>query len=307
MKILVTGGGGMVGRAIVSALTPRHKVSAPRRSELDLLQPNAALEYMSRLQPDMVIHCAGLVGGIEANRLNNSRFFLENSQMGMAVVTAASQVGVPRLLNMASSCIYPRDHSESLREEDLMSGPLEETNEGYAMAKLGILSLCRFLSAESSGAMQCKTIIPCNLYGPHDHYGEVRSHLVPSAIRKVENARRAGFTTVEIWGDGTARREFMHVDDLAQLVVRAMPKWDTLPYTMNAGLGKDYSILEYYQAVAIACGWSGSFTFDVKRPSGMRRKLLDVSRATEWGWQAQIELATGLRDAVRFYRGVPPA
>jgi GDP-L-fucose synthase len=300
MKILLTGGTGMVGRSILSCpQAAAHTIVAPTRDDLDLINAGAVREYFRRVLPDLIVHAAGKVGGIAANLADPYGFLFENTQIGLNVVGAALEVGVPQLLNLASSCIYPRDHQEPLREVDLLSGPLEPSNEGYALAKVVTLRLCEYARTRSPSLAYC-TLIPCNLYGPHDKFDPRHSHLIPAAIHKVHSALE-GNTSVEIWGDGTARREFMFVDDLADAVLRAANDMRGLPPVMNIGIGRDRSVLEYYQAVAEVVGWTGSFSFDAGRPVGMWRKLLDVSRQSSWGWQPRTGLADGIRATYSAY------
>lgn len=299
MRVLVTGAGGMVGGAILRGLGPNQNVVAPRRADVDLLDAAAVSRFIAHANADVVVHAAGRVGGIEANRRANSGFLLENAVMGFNVVTAARAAGVRRLLNLSSSCVYPRDR-ELLGEEDILTGPLEPTNQGYAIAKISVMYLCQALTAEDP-AVDYKTFIPCNLYGPGDHYEEGVSHLIPSAIRKIDRALAGETRTVAIWGDGSVRREFMYVEDLVCAVKRALEAWDTTPNVLNIGHGHDYSVAEYYLSVAAVMGYTGEFTYEPQRPVGMRRKLLDVRRAQDWGWKAKVSLEDGLAATVRDY------
>lgn len=290
----------MVGGALLRGLGSEFEIVGLRRAEVDLLDTQAVAKTMVDIAPDLVVHAAGRVGGIEANRLANSAFLVENTVMGFNVVGAALEAGVSRLLNLSSSCVFPKDR-EVLHENDILTGPLEPTNQGYAIAKISVMYLCRALSAEDP-AVKYKTFVPCNLYGPGDHYDEARSHLVPSAIRKVDAALRGRLPNVGIWGDGTARREFMLVDDLVSAVDRAVSDWESTPDVLNIGLGHDHSVTDYYRAVAHVMGYDGEFVYDTDRPVGMRRKLLDVSRAQDWGWSSRTSLEDGLRRTVEDYR-----
>lgn len=200
MKVVVTGAGGMVGSSLLQALAPEHEVLGLRRSDVDLLDAPAVRAALQAAAPDVVVHAAGRVGGIEANRRANSAFLVDNARMGFNVVLAARDAGVQRLMNLSSSCVFPRDR-ELLREEDVLTGALEPTNLGYALAKISVMYLCQALSAEEPG-LSYKTFVPCNLYGPGDHYQEDRSHLVPSAIRKIDVAVRSRTSPVSIWGTG---------------------------------------------------------------------------------------------------------
>ena len=300
MRLLITGGRGMVGSNLAAGLSDRHEVLAPGRTDLDLLDRAATERALADMGVDLVVHAAGRVGGIAANAAANAAFLYENTVMGLNVLDAARSVGVPRVLNLGSSCIYPRDRAGQLSEDDLLTGPLEPTNEGYAVAKIAVLKYAAMLRADYPGC-DYKTAIPCNLYGPGDHFEPPRSHMVPSAIRKIDDARRSGAGEVEIWGDGTARREFMYVGDLVDFVAAAIEDWETLPGLVNVGLGVDHSINEYYEAIAEVVGWQGSFVHDTTKLVGMQRKLLDVERAREWGWTAPTSLADGLRLTYEHY------
>ncbi len=292
----------MVGKNILEqAATEKYKVFAPLRGELDLSNSVAVDEYVSRIKPDMVIHTAGKVGGIQANMREPVNFLLENLDMGRNIVWAARKCGVKRLINLASSCIYPRNAANPLKEEMILQGELEPTNEGYALAKIAVSRLCSYISRENP-EFQYKTLIPCNLYGRWDKFAPVHSHMIPAVIRKLHLAVLAGDKTVEIWGDGMARREFMYAGDVADCIYRAVEKFDTMPDLMNVGLGNDYSINDYYQVAAEVVGYKGSFTHDLTKPVGMARKLVDISRMTTWGWKPATSLTDGLAATYEFFK-----
>jgi GDP-L-fucose synthase len=300
-KILLTGGGGMVGQNLLEhPAIGEFDVLAPRSRELDLRDFTAVQTYLSKHQPDMVIHAAGKVGGIQANMREPVRFLLENLDMGRNIVWASRQTGVKRLLNLGSSCMYPRNHNEPLKEELVLKGELEPTNEGYALAKVVTARLCEYIMREDA-SFQYKTLIPCNLYGRHDKFDPAHSHLIPAIIYKVHQAKQSGQPTVEIWGDGTARREFMYAGDLADALIRAINEFDSLTPLMNIGLGHDYTINEYYRAAADVMGYSGNFVHNTSKPVGMARKLVSVERQKTWGWAAQSDLRTGIEQTYDFY------
>lgn len=277
-----------------------YEILAPRSGELDLCDFNAVQAYVNTYQPDMVIHAAGKVGGIQANMREPVSFLMDNLDMGRNIVWASRQAGVKRLINLGSSCMYPRNHSEPLSEELVLKGELEPTNEGYALAKVVTARLCGYIMREDGG-YQYKTLIPCNLYGRHDKFDPAHSHLIPAIIHKVHQAKQAGQTSVEIWGDGSARREFMYAGDLADAIVRAIKEFDSLPLVMNVGLGYDYTINEYYQAAADVMCYRGSFVHDLSKPVGMARKLVSVEKQKAWGWGAQSDLRTGVERTYEFY------
>jgi GDP-L-fucose synthase len=275
-------------------------ILAPSTSELNLLDFSAVQAYLQTKKPDMVIHAAGKVGGIQANMREPVGFLMDNLDMGRNIVWAAHQTGVKRLINLGSSCMYPRNHSGALIEDMVLKGELEPTNEGYALAKVVTARLCDYITREDA-SYQYKTLIPCNLYGRYDKFDPAHSHLVPAIIHKVHQAKQSGQETVEIWGDGTARREFMYAGDLSDAIVRAVNNFDTLPHYMNVGLGHDHTINDYYQAAADVMGYTGGFLHDVSKPVGMARKLVSVERQKAWGWSARHDLRDGIEKTYSYY------
>ena len=275
-------------------------ILAPRSSELDLRDMGKVEVYLTKFRPDMVIHSAGKVGGIQANMGEPVGFLLDNLDIGRNIVWASRLTGVRRLLNLGSSCMYPRNQNGPLKEEMVLKGELEPTNEGYALAKVVTARLCEYIVREDSH-FQYKTFIPCNLYGRHDKFDPANSHLIPAIIYKVHQAKQEGKKNVEIWGDGKARREFMYAGDLADALVQAINDFDVLPAMMNVGFGHDYSINEYYQAAAEVMEYTGTFVHDLSKPVGMTRKLVSVERQQVWGWNAQTNLKAGIDSAYQFY------
>ena len=293
-RVFISGGAGMAGRNIAEhPAAADWQVIAPPRAELDLERYDAVEGFLRETRPDVIIHCAGLVGGIQANIARPVDFLVRNVDIGRNVILAARAAGVQRLVNLGSSCMYPRLGTNPLREEQVLDGELEPTNEGYAIAKIYAARLCQYLRREEP-ALQYKTLIPCNLYGRHDKFDPSHSHLIPAVIRKVHEAKLSGAATVEIWGDGTARREFMYATDLADAVARHVAQGDSAPEMMNIGLGHDHTINEYYAAVARVVGWQGEFVHDLNRPVGMKQKLVDISRQTAWGWAPRHSLEQGI-------------
>lgn len=301
-KILITGGGGMVGRNLLDhpGLSANFEVLSPSRSELDLRNAVAVDAYMQAHEPEVVVHSAGRVGGIQANMREPVAFLVDNLEMGQNLLLSAQRVGVRRVINLGSSCMYPRNLSEPLQEQSILQGELEPTNEGYALAKIVTARLGEYLMREHP-EFCCKTLVPCNLYGRYDKFDPRHSHLVPAIIHKMHLALTEGRDEVEIWGDGMARREFMYAGDLADAVVQALYRFDELPVMMNVGLGHDYTINEYYAAAAEVVGWRGNFVHDLTKPVGMARKLVSVERQTAWGWQAQHDLRAGLERTYNYY------
>lgn len=293
MKLFITGGGGMVGSCLVArAKQLGLEILAPRHSELELLDGAAVESFLHKHRPDLIIHLAARVGGIQANIDNPVGFLSENLSMGLNIIQSAVRLGIPKVLNIASSCMYPKDQ-EVLTESMVGSGNLEPTNEGYALAKISITRLCQYICRQHGYAY--KTLIPCNLYGPGDNFSLTSGHMIPSAIRKVHQAKQESQPQVSIWGDGTARREFMYVDDLVDFILLAIDRIDAIPPLVNVGLGRDFSVNEYYRFIADAVGYRGDFHHDLSKPVGMKRKLLDTSIAAEWGWKAKTSIEEGVR------------
>ncbi len=301
MKILLTGASGMVGRNLQEHPGARqHDWLTPGSQDLNLLDFTAVQRYLGQHRPDVVIHAAGRVGGIQANMREPVRFLVENLDMGRNLLLAAAGVGIPRLLNFGSTCMYPRDQQGSLAETDVLTGSLEPTNEGYALAKITVARLADYLCRENP-SLQYKTLIPCNLYGPHDKFDPRWSHMIPAVIHKLHQAKLNGDPSVEIWGTGEARREFLYAGDLADAVMRALDHFDSVPSVMNVGLGHDYTVNEYYQIAAKVIGYTGSFHHDLSKPVGMQRKLGNTGLATQWGWQPRHSLEQGLMKTYQFY------
>jgi len=302
MNIFVTGGSGLVGSNITKALlaSQKHNVIAPPRRQCNLLDYQSTLEYISKNNPDVLIHCAGEVGGIQANIDDPVRFLIDNVDMGRNVILAAREVGVKRLINLGSSCMYPANAPNPLKESYLLSGLPEQTNEGYAIAKILTQRLCTYIRRENS-VFQYKTIIPCNLYGPGDSFDSKTAHLVPAVINKLHRAISDALDNVTIWGDGNSRREFMFVGDLSDFLIAAINDFDELPDLINVGAGYDCSILDCYKIAAEALGYKGSFSFDTDRPSGMYQKLLDITLSKEFGWSPQTNLEDGIHKTYEYY------
>lgn len=303
MRILLTGGSGMLGQTLLDIATrdyPWAQIFAPARSELPLTDGAAVAAFIRDNGIDTVIHGAAKVGGIQANIADPIGFLSENLAINQAVIMGAYENGVERFVYLGSSCMYPRDYTQPLREDYVLAAPLEPTNEGYALSKITGARLCDYISAQSGKAY--RTLIPCNLFGARDHFGSTASHLVAAIVTKVAEAQEAGLETVEIWGSGQARREFLLVDDLADYILRSLQNLETLPQMMNTGYGSDHSVLEYYQMVAELMGYSGRFTHDLSKPEGMMAKLMDSTLAASHGWGPVTDINTALTKTIDAYR-----
>ena len=305
-RIFLTGGRGMVGQNILEhPAAAQYDIVAPSSQELDLTDYAATQRFMADAKPDVVIHSAGRVGGIQANIAHPVDFLVTNVDLGRNVIMAARKAGVRKLINLASSCMYPRNAPNPLNETLILQGELEPTNEGYALAKIFATRLCEYINSESQQTetlgLRYKTLIPCNLYGRHDKFAPQHSHLIPAIIHKVHHAKVQQLAEVDIWGDGTARREFMYAGDLAGAVLKAVQDFDAVPDLMNIGLGHDFSINEYYAAAAQVIGWQGRFIHDITKPVGMKQKLVNIARQRAWGWMPSAPLSVGIENAYQYY------
>lgn len=291
----------MLGRNVLSNnLAAGYDWLTPSREELNLLDFHSTRYFLRDNKPDFIVHAAGRVGGIQANLSSPSSFLIENLDIGRNILIAAAELKVPRLINFGSTCMYPRDRDEPLREIDLLSGPLEPTNEGYALAKIMVARLSEYLCKENS-ALRYKTLVPCNLYGPYDKFHPDVSHMIPAVIRKLHLAKKNGDESVEIWGNGQARREFLYVGDLVEAVFKAIRNFDDMPDFLNIGFGIDYTIDEYYKIIAKVIGYEGNFYYDLKKPTGMQRKLSSIELALKWGWRPRHSLENGIGKTYEFF------
>lgn len=277
-------------------------VLSPSRKELDLLNYGLVEEYLFSHKPDIIVHAAGKVGGIEANISHPVEFLSENLYMGLNLLLAAQKTNIRKFLNLGSSCMYPRNAANPLTEEMILTGELEPTNEGYALAKIAVGRMCQYITEEDK-IFRYKTLIPCNLYGRWDKFAPSSSHMIAAAIRKIHDAKEENKDMVQIWGDGTARREFMYAGDLADCIVRATTNFDSLPQIMNVGLGYDYTVDEYYKIIADMTGYHGRLVHDLSKSVGMRRKLVDIQKLKKWGWKAETGLEAGIAKTYEFYLG----
>ncbi len=268
------------------------------RSDLDLLCQRDVNNWMAEKRIDVVFLAAAKVGGILANATHPARFLHENLVIETNVIHASAVSGVAKLLFLGSSCIYPRDAAQPMKEEALLSGPLEPTNEWYAIAKIAGIKLCQAYRREYGSDFIA--VMPTNLYGPGDRYDAQGGHVVAALIMKIHAAKVAGCDTVELWGTGTPRREFLFSEDLADACVFVIKNYSG-EVALNVGTGSDMTILDLAERVARIVGWHGLFTFDHSKPDGMPRKVMDVSRLANLGWIAHTDLDTGLRDAYQWY------
>jgi GDP-L-fucose synthase len=272
------------------------------RDELDLLDQGAVAAFLAKAKPDYVFMAAARVGGIHANNSYRAEFIYENLMIEANVIHGAFKAGIANLMFLGSSCIYPRDCPQPIKEESLLTGPLEQTNEPYALAKIAGVKLAE--SYNRQYGMNYVSLMPTNLYGPGDNYDLENSHVLPALIRKAHEAKARGLKSLSVWGSGVPRREFLHVDDLASACIYFMQRsvsdskrdGSVLPL-LNIGVGRDQTIQELAQMVMKAVGFQGAIEFDSSKPDGTPRKLLDVSRANGLGWRAEIPLNQGIANA----------
>lgn len=300
-RIHVAGHTGLVGSAIIRRLERDgfRKLLVRTRAELDLQDAAGVRAFYREHQPEYVFIAAAKVGGIQANSTWPVQFLRDNLAIALNLLDAAHLTGVTKLLYLGSSCIYPRQAPQPMKEEHLLTGLLEPTNEPYAIAKIAGIKLCqayrRQYGAHFIGAM------PTNLYGPHDNFDFNTSHVVPALLRRFHEAKVAGAPEVTVWGTGAPRREFLHVDDLADACVFLMQHYDGAE-AINVGVGEDITIRDLAHCIAAIVGFTGDIVFDSSKPDGTPRKLLDVSRLHALGWHARISLEEGLRATYAWYR-----
>lgn len=299
-RIYVAGHTGLVGSAIHRRLKAAgcQEIITSTKAEVDLREQAAVRSFLSRERPELVFVAAARVGGILANRDRPADFIADNLEIQTNVIRAAHQAGVRKLLFLGSSCIYPKHAPQPLREEHLLTGGLEPTNEFYAIAKIAGIKLVQALRRQHG--FNGISLMPTNLYGPGDNFDLEASHVVPALLRKFHEAKEAAAPTVTVWGSGKPRRELLHVDDLADAAVFAMEQYDSEDI-VNVGAGVDWSIAELAELIRGVVGYGGDIVFDSSKPDGTPRKLLDVSRLTQLGWTARIGLEQGLRETYAWF------
>jgi len=297
-KIFIAGHRGMVGRAVIRKLEAcgYTDLRTASRSDVDLTNAAETDDYFQESRPEVVINAAAKVGGIHANNTYPAEFLRDNLAIGLNLVHGGWKAGVKRLLNLGSTCIYPREAPQPMPEDCLLSSPLEKTNEAYALSKITTLKLCEYYRKQY-GALY-HSAMPTNLYGTGDNYHPENSHVLPGLIRRFHQAKTDGVAEVSVWGSGNPRREFLHVDDLAEAVLHLLvlpnpPDW------VNVGTSEDCTIRELAEMVKEAVGFTGELTFDPTKPDGTPRKLTDTTRIRETGWEPRISLKTGIERTYR--------
>jgi GDP-L-fucose synthase len=303
MKVLVAGASGLVGSAVVRQLHENGywNTLTPSHSELDLLDADATMEYVREHGPELTICCAAKVGGIGGNSRDNYGFLNQNLLISQNLISSCFGCGVPNFVFLGSSCIYPKFAHQPIKESELLSGPLEPTNEGYALAKITGIKLCEFLRRQHG--VRYYSLMPCNLYGIGDNYNIETGHVLPTLIAKFVNAKESGASSVVLWGDGSPLREFLFADDLAAGVVASLDISDSdLPDLMNIGSGEEISILELANVVKDIVGYSGDIVWDRSKPNGTPRKVMDSTLFRSLAkWRPHTSLVNGIRQCVNDY------
>ncbi len=298
-RVWVAGHRGMVGSALLRRLEREDcEVLVAAREALDLRRQDEVARWLGDARPHVVLLAAARVGGIGANDTHKVAFIRDNLQIQTNVISAAADAGVERLVFLGSSCVYPKFAPQPIREESLLSGPLEPTNQWYAVAKIAGLKLSEAYHAELG--LHFSSVMPTNLYGPNDNFDLASSHVLPALLRKIHEAKSAALPSVSVWGSGKPLREFLHVDDCADAVIHAV-RHQPGGSLLNVGTGKDIAIGDLAKLIAEIVGFEGKFEFDASKPDGTPRKLLDVSRMTELGWKPRISLRAGIAGTYRWF------
>ena len=299
-RILVTGSAGMLGKAVCKSLeSPDIEIIKLTRDKVDLRNSEDTLRFFSRNKPDLVVHCAALVGGIAANIDSGSKYFLENIELDRSVLYSARELKINDLIYIGSSCMYPANIDHPLKESEILTGALEPTNANYALAKILGLNITQSIATEDG--LNWRVFVASNLYGPHDHFNPNKSHLLAAIIQKAIEAKENSAKTIEMWGNGKPRREFTYVDDFANWIAHSSKLLNHLPIVLNTGIGIDYSVKEYYEKVLVALNLDVAIVSNPNKPSGNMRKLMDSSLAKEYGWLASTDIDTGIAKTIDWY------
>ena len=300
MRVFLTGARGMLGQHVLRNLEAKgHEVLASSRDELDLTDAAATFKFIEENKPDAIVHCAAVVGGIQANILGGGKFLTENLSIDHSVIFSAKKSNVPNFIYLGSSCMYPANRLDALKIKDILSGELEPTNASYALAKIsGAKAVEAF---DSDPNLNWKVFIASNLYGPFDHFDPDRSHLLAAIILKVSKAIESGASEIYMWGDGEVKREFTYVSDLAGWIVESLPNLADYPSLLNVGCGVDHTVREFYEIVMQVLGYKGKIVADPSKPNGNLRKLMDSSVARSLGWNPGTNLGEGILETHKWW------
>jgi len=299
-KILVTGANGMLGRAVVRQFKAAQiEVEELTRAKVDLVDIYKTQSYFRKISPSLIVHCAAAVGGIKSSLANGSRYFIENTRIDQSVLISAKEVKVPKLIYVASSCMYPANVEHALKEEEVLSGPLEPTNEDYAISKIAGSRLTMAISKEEK--LDWKVYVPSNLFGPYDNFDLNHGHLLASIIAKSIEAKHINSPYLEMWGSGTPKREFTHVDDFARWILESSNFLEKVPPILNVGYGKDFTVQEFYEKVLTSLDCSAQIIPNLRMPNGNMRKLMDSSIANSLGWSPKIDIDEGIESTIKWF------
>ena len=299
--ILLLGSNGFVGSRVNNIFTNRKfKILDPDKNALNLKNIQKIKKFLKENRVTHIVNCAGKVGGIQDNFLNQLDYFRDNYEINYNLISASLDQGINNFLNLGSSCMYPKNFDIKMSEKKLMSGELEPTNFGYAMAKLTAASYIKIIK-DKYKSNYC-TIIPCNLYGPNDNFSKNKSHLVASIIRKVSEAKKNKEKSIDVWGDGSPKREFLYVDDLANFIYSVIKNNYVLPTFLNIGYGKDYTVNQFYKKIMSIYNYKVNLKYNLKKPNGIKRKLLDISLAkNKFNYYPKTDLDIGLMKTIKYY------
>jgi GDP-L-fucose synthase len=299
MRILVTGASGMLGKSVTHQLINLNNDVIPlTRENVDLLDQYSTKNFIKDVNPDAIVHCAALVGGIQANISGGGKYLLDNLAIDSSVLTAAKELKVKNLIYIGSSCMYPANFPNPLTEDQILNGYLEKTNENYALAKIIGSRIVEAVALDEK--YNWRTFIASNLYGPNDHFGSEKSHLLSAIISKAIYAKE-NRSFIEMWGDGTPRREFTYVEDFAEWIGKSISNLSQLPQNLNLGLGIDYSVKDLYQFVLKDIGYETEIIPNLAKPNGNMRKLMDSTKAREFGWNPKTSIESGISQTVKWY------
>ena len=302
-NVLVTGGSGMLGRHLVPLLEKTgHIVYSPNREELDLTDSIATSNYMETINIDTVIHCAAYVSGIASSTTTKHHSFDSNVMMGLNLIRACLEHGINNMINVGSATVYPNDAPQPLREDSLGDGAFEGPIEGYALSKYVVYRAC--VMANEQHGVSFKTIHPCNLFGPYDNFSLETGHMLPAILHRMHQAKKNGNKPIVIWGDGSAKREFLYGPDLADFLNTALSRFSELPEVMNVGSGVEVSVNEMHQYMAKVIGYDGELQHDLTRPVGRKRRYLELSKQKEFGWSPKTQFEEALTFTHDYLRGI---
>lgn len=298
--VVVTGANGMLGKTVCEKFKIEgFDVLEITREKVDLMDANKTLEYFSKYKIDLIVHCAAVVGGIQANIDGGTKFFTDNVRIDSSVLFAGRALGIENFIYIGSSCMYPANIDHPLKENDILTGALEPTNKNYALAKIFGAHLTTSIAIENN--LNWRVFIASNLYGPYDHFGTDKSHLLSAVIKKSIEAKEKRETKIDMWGDGLPKREFTFVTDFADWIFNSSKILNKLPNVLNTGIGEDYSVIEYYNKVLNTIGYSCEVVANKSKANGNMRKLMDSSLAMKFGWSPKVGIDEGIKKTIDWY------